>query len=115
MPNEDQMVVRAERIRRRILWGIGLVLVLLIIPFTILLVRAFDARSMPDLELWHRVELATEFRADRFRPGMTFKDYLKIEDGLFVELNEKLYEASGSTNNQPFSRYVRRSRSDPEH
>jgi alpha-beta hydrolase superfamily lysophospholipase len=46
---------------------------------------------------------------------MTFEDYLKLEDEVFAELNERVYEAYESTHDQPFNRYVRNSRCDPDH
>ena len=36
-----------------------------IIIATIIIVRAFDARNMPDLDLWHTEKLGSEFQADK--------------------------------------------------
>lgn len=102
--------------RRRRSWlrrAFRTALYVLMIPSIILLVRAFDARSMPELHRWHRVPLTREFRAERHRAGMTFEDYLALEDELFAELDREIYEADKHRHPQPYNRYVRQSLSDP--
>lgn len=102
------------RLRRHILWlFIRLVILLIALTPSILLLRAFDARGMPDLELWHQVELLNEFHAGDDHNGMTFDDYLKLEDSLFQELNEKVYDVYQPPHDNLLVRYARESLSDP--
>lgn len=42
----------------------------------VFIVWAFMARSLPDLELWHTVELESEFQADDAARIKTFEDYM---------------------------------------
>jgi alpha-beta hydrolase superfamily lysophospholipase len=92
---------------------VRLAVLLLALPPGILLLRAFDARGMPDLELWHQVELLNEFHSGDDHDGMTFDDYLKLEDSLFQELNEKVYDVYQPPHDNLLVRYVRQSPSDP--
>ena len=78
---------------------------LLLVIVTIMLVRAFDARRLPDLEAWQMNRFESEFRADR-DGGITWDDYLAIEARVFRELNEEVVADLGE---RP-SRYNRSSR-----
>jgi len=58
---------------------------------TVILVGAFKARRMPDLEPWHTKALKAEFRArDDAQGDLTLADYLKKEDALFEELETEV-------------------------
>jgi alpha-beta hydrolase superfamily lysophospholipase len=58
---------------------------------TLILVWAFNARRMPDLEPWHTKALKAEFRArDDAQGNLTLADYLKKEDALFEELGTEV-------------------------
>jgi hypothetical protein len=46
-----------------------------LIAFTVLLVWAFDARSMPDFRVWHTASLDAEFRARDGRSDLSLADY----------------------------------------
>jgi len=61
----------------------------LVIAATIVLVRAFGSRRLPELKPWHEVYLASEFTAEDFR-GSTFADYLEVEERVFEELEERI-------------------------
>jgi alpha-beta hydrolase superfamily lysophospholipase len=69
----------------------GIVLLLIV---TVILVWAFDARRMPDLESWHTADLEAEFRArDDPRRDLTLADYLEKEEALFGELQSEVLAA----------------------
>ena len=81
------------------------VLVALAIGVTVLLVRAFDARRMPDLEVWHRVALESEYRARQEQLEFSFGDYQALEERLYEELEEKIYGEIESSAELDLSRY----------
>jgi alpha-beta hydrolase superfamily lysophospholipase len=60
---------------------------------TIVVVFAVQARvRLPDLEPWHRIELAEEFRASRAGAPKTFSEYLALEERLFAELRRRVLD-----------------------
>ena len=65
---------------------ISVALVLLII----LAIAILAQRSIPDLSLWHTVDLETEFEADDADEGFDWSRYLELEDRLFRELDERV-------------------------
>ena len=67
------------------------VIALAIVTITIILVRAVDSRKLPELRVWHTVELESEYRARRDGDIDGFAAYLAQEQRLFDELNEKIY------------------------
>ena len=83
------------------------------IPLLILLVRALDARGMPDLQRWHRYVPADRFTASVAADGFTFDDYLRLEASQFAELESAVYGPEGSAGHHPFSRYSRGGLCDP--
>ena len=58
---------------------------------TILLVRAFDTRGLPDLQVWHKVKLSNEFDRREYGREIRFEQYRDIEDKLFTELDKKVF------------------------
>ena len=88
--------------------------VLLAILATIILVRGFDSRALPDLELWHRVSLKEEFRSSRADRPATFTEYLQLEERLFDELQIKVREPVTQRLPGFINRYVAESLSDPD-
>jgi alpha-beta hydrolase superfamily lysophospholipase len=82
-----------------------LVVMILLVIVTIYLVRAFDSRGMMDLRIWHLASLDSEFRARDERPDLTLDDYLEMEDRLYEELNDKIYQHVEPTLDLYFSRY----------
>jgi alpha-beta hydrolase superfamily lysophospholipase len=67
--------------------------------------------SKPDLDLWHEVKLDQEFTA---KSGIrTFTDYLALEDRLFTQLDELVYERVAEQDPRSVNRFVRGSRSSP--
>jgi alpha-beta hydrolase superfamily lysophospholipase len=60
---------------------------------TIVVVFAVQARvRLPDLEPWHRIELAEEFRASRAGAPKNFSEYLALEERLFAELRRRVLD-----------------------
>ena len=76
---------------------------------TILLVRAFDTRGLPDLQVWHKVKLSNEFDRRKYRREITFEQYRDIEDRLFAELDKKVFSETGSAEQDKYNRYTRSS------
>ncbi len=70
-------------------WIIRIALGLVLIVFTIMLVRAFDARRQPDLQAWHTNRFETEYRADR-DAGEDWGEYLSREAAVFRELESEV-------------------------
>jgi len=56
----------------------------------VFIIWAFMARSLPDLELWHTIDLETEFKAADAASIRTFESYQALEKRLFEELDRKV-------------------------
>ena len=90
---------------RALLYGVvGGVIVLLVV-----FVRYLDGR--PDLEVWHTAELDAEFTADS--SIQSFEDYLALEERLFAQLDERVYDEVEPSKRHAISRYSRGSTADP--
>jgi alpha-beta hydrolase superfamily lysophospholipase len=90
---------------RALLYGVvGAVIVLLVV-----FVRYLDGR--PDLEVWHTAELDAEFTADS--PIHSFEDYLALEERLFAQLDERVYDEVEPSKRHTIDRYSRGSTADP--
>ena len=85
-----------------------------IIFVTILLVRAFDTRGLPDLQVWHTVKLSSEFKRSWQGSEITFEQYRDLEDTLFAELEEKVFSKTGSSQHNKLNRYAHSSPSCPD-
>jgi alpha-beta hydrolase superfamily lysophospholipase len=60
---------------------------------TIVVVFAVQAHlRLPDLQPWHRIELAEEFRAGRAGAPKSFPEYLALEERLFAELRKRVLD-----------------------
>lgn len=89
-------------------------LIAVMIFFTVIIVRAFDTRGKPDLNIWHKVKLTNEFRAGDYAPGFTFGKYLQLEDKLFKELKVSICDRIETNEKNYFNRYNIKSPSSPE-
>jgi hypothetical protein len=78
---------------------------------TVLLVFVLHLEGRPDLDVWHLAELDEEFTAGS--EVETFEEYLVLEDRLFAQLDEQVYDSTGSAENDPVNRYKRGSLADP--
>jgi len=73
---------------------------------TIVVVFAVQARvRLPDLQPWHRIALAEEFRADRPGAPKTFAEYLALEERLFAELRRRVFDDPKVADRAPTGRY----------
>ena len=91
------------------------VLTVFVVFITILLVHAFNARKMSDLQVWHTVNLSNEFDRSRHGPEITFEQYSDLEDKLFAELDKKVFFEATSFKQEKYNRYTRSSSSNPDH
>lgn len=69
--------------------------------------------SEPDLKPWHTEDLTAEFTADKADEIGTFDAYKKLEDGLFRELDEKVYAHVETGPQYALFRYSTGSTADP--
>ena len=69
---------------RKKLWLLRLVKVVAVGLATIVLVRAFDARSLPEIRVWHQEAPRSEMKAAEL-DGMTLPEYLGREAEVFRE------------------------------
>ncbi len=67
--------------------------------------------SRPDLHVWHLAELDEEFTVSS--PVESFEDYLALEERLFRQLHERVYQEIDASVKYPVNRYYRGSESDP--
>lgn len=81
---------------------------------TIILIRGFDARRMPELKIWHTARLSPEFRASDVKSGFTFADYLKLEDRLFEDLKRSVDQRIAGEDQHIFNRYFTESSFHPD-
>ncbi len=67
----------------------------------------------PVLEVWHTEILEAEFTAERAGDIRTLADYLRLEDALFQELDEKVFDRVPTGPGQTLNRYSADSAADP--
>ena len=65
------------------------------------------------LKPWHTEKLTEEFTEDKIDEVQTFEDYLKLEDRLFKQLDEKVYAQSETGPAYQLDRYSPGSAADP--
>lgn len=71
-----------------------------------------ELNSRPDLSVWHETVLDQEFRAD---VGLkTFGQYLELEERLFKQLDQEIYQKIDKKDERAINRYFRGSLSDPD-
>lgn len=99
-----------KRIVKRVL---GLLVAVVLVGVGIVLLRAFQLRSGPPLKPWHR-PLAGEFRARDLTDATTLADYLRFEDAVFREMNEKVLPAAAPEDRTLLNRYWPESPINPE-
>jgi alpha-beta hydrolase superfamily lysophospholipase len=71
-------------------------------------------RGGPPLEPWHTEDLDLDFTAQKADRVRSFDDYLRLEDALFAELDEKIYDVIGSGPAYALVRYSTGSAADPQ-
>ena len=94
-------------------WAVRLVVTVIVIIATIMLVRAFDSRRMPDLMTWHTTQFTEEFTAADVTSDTVYEDFLAAEQRAFKQLEETVV-AQGRELALPLLRYNPASRSWPD-
>jgi alpha-beta hydrolase superfamily lysophospholipase len=94
--------------------GIYLLVAVLGFGIGVLALYIHTKRSGPDLELWHTEKLTAEFTAQRADVVSTFDDYLRLEDELFAQLDQKVYAHTDTGPEYELVRYSSGSASDPQ-
>ncbi len=84
-----------------------------VIVASILLVRAFDSRNLPNLQPWHSTSLNSEFTESRSDQITSLSDYPELEERVFQELDTSIYKNIGPESQFTFSRYTSNSPVDP--
>ena len=85
-----------------------------VIVASIVLVRAFDSRNLPNLQPWHSTSLNSEFTESRSDQITSLSDYLELEERVFQELDTSIYKNIGPERQFLLSRYTSNSPVDPE-
>jgi len=85
-----------------------------VIVASILLVRAFDSRNLPNLHPWHSISLNNEFTVSKSDQVESLGDYLELEERVFQELDTSIYKNIEPEKQFLFSRYTSNSSVDPE-
>jgi alpha-beta hydrolase superfamily lysophospholipase len=67
--------------------------------------------SRTDLNIWHKAELDAEFTTES--PVTDFAEYLKLEENLFRQLAEEVYDKIAPEDHHYLNRFYRGSMSDP--
>ena len=71
----------------------------------------FELNNRPDLKVWHETVLDQEFRADS---GLeNFEQYLELEERLFEQLDQLIYQKIDKNDQRAINRYFQGSLSDP--
>lgn len=81
---------------------------LLVIVATIVLVRAFDARSLPQLQVWHEIQFKEEYTTSNIEVA-SYNDYLALEDRVFDELNRRIHDHVAVISGMYLNRFARTS------
>ena len=77
----------------------------------IVALAVYELNSRPDLSVWHKTVLDQEFRADS---GLkNFGEYLELEERLFKQLDQLVYQKIDENDKRAINRYFRGSLSDP--
>ena len=61
---------------------------------------------LPDLSPWHKVVLESEFHANRTDAPKTFTEYLALEQKLFAELKQRIYDTAANADTWDVGRYT---------
>ena len=67
----------------------------------------------PELNLWHTEELDKEYSASQTKGIHTLQDYLQLEEAVFAQLDQLVYEHTGTGLEHALERYSRGSIADP--
>lgn len=84
-------------------WGLLFVIALLL-----------QGCASPPLRPWHTEALTAEFTARKAREVRSFEDYLRLEDSVFAQLDEKVYAQTGTGPEYALVRFSKGSAADPQ-
>jgi len=96
-----------KHIKQPVRWGI----LAMVVAAAVL---GFQGCSGPQLEPWHTEHLSAEFTARKADDVRTFDDYLALEDRLFEQLREEVYDETETGPAYALVRYSSGSAADPE-
>lgn len=88
---------------------------LAIILVTVVLLRAFEARRLPDLKPWHRFVPQKELTAAELNDRFTLADYLAREAEVFREVREQVETQTPAEDRTKGNRYFEGSPINPSH
>jgi alpha-beta hydrolase superfamily lysophospholipase len=101
------------RVSRLVRWAIRLAGLGALVFVTVLIGRGVQARSYPDLELWHRVALREEVTAADLGPAVTLDDFLRREQRVFDEVEARVERAVPPDRRTAANRYFSDSLASP--
>ena len=81
--------------------------------FALFVVLYIQGCSSASLKPWHTEKLDQEFTEDKAEQVKTFEDYLRLEDRLFKQLDEKIYTQSETGPKYNLDRFSPGSAADP--
>jgi len=84
-----------------------------LIFLTLIFARAFAQRRLPPLKPWHHA-LSSEVTSREITDSWTLRDYLRREDDVFREMNEKVLPAAAPEDRTALNRYWPDSPINPE-
>jgi alpha-beta hydrolase superfamily lysophospholipase len=79
----------------------------------VLVVFVNHLQSRSDLRPWHSAELDEEFRVSSSAAVQDLRDYLQLEERLFSQLQQQVYDQVGTSDFRLLNRYNKGSLSDP--
>ncbi len=82
---------------------------------TVVLLRAFDSRRLPDLRAWHRFPPASEVTAADLTEEFTLADYRKREEAVFLEVRRDVESRLRPEDRTAANRYFEGSPLHPSH
>ena len=80
---------------------------------TLLIIYVSYLQNRPDLKAWHTVELDEEFTTKKAESIQSFKGYLELEERLFRQLRQKVYQDKGQAGKNRLNRFFMGSMADP--
>ena len=97
---------------KKLVFGLGRqllhVVISLLIGIAITLIAAlyYYANTLPELNTWHTVKLENEYTSDKYEAIQSFGDYLELEQKLFAEIQQKVYQTLPANERTAISRYT---------
>ncbi len=80
---------------------------------TLIVGYVYLQQQRPDLEPWHLVDLDAEFTASKMSEITTLEDYLDLEEVLFHQLDQRVFDAVPLDDQRRYLRYSPGSQADP--